>query len=529
MRKLGKLKTLTLLLFSSLNFTCFAGDGVYFGGSFGGNMAQGNLSGATLPTLNFGVNSYLPIQLQNTLLSPTCGGWLYLGYGARWQVWSLALEGFIQNSTPSFQNFNGNGGESNGTFFSPINAYTITDLSSEWLQYGVDLCPGFYLSPLTRLYARFGTCFGQSTLNSFSTSQAVNIVTNPATLDLSSNLNKWAFRFGGGWEQYITRKISLRADYVGTHYGTVSLSGNTSSTGAGGFITLVNNSSLQLSNHAVLLGAVYHPCSAKKATLAPKCSVCMYNGLYYGGTAGGFFTETKQSGQFQNNLGNTGTGFTPSQITVTPPPFLMKQFYQGSLYTGFGKQWKRFFLGSEIFAQASQNQKIQQQTPVKLDVIIDQSILDQSVVTTTVEIAPLQYGIDVRPGWLLSPQALLYARAGTSLATITATSNTNFFGFDQHDPPNYTYSLQQNLSKRLSGCSLRLGVGLEQVISRHLRLRGDYTFTNYGFINLSGNKAGTTNLGAPTSINGSMLSRFNDHALSLGLCYYFTPGKGTRH
>jgi opacity protein-like surface antigen len=287
--------------------------------------------------------------------------------------------------------------------------------------------------------------------------------------------------------------------------------------------------------------------SFKKATLfaliisAPTCAMAyntLFNG-YYGGVMGGIMqTDTQisadSSAEF-NTFFSTDKTIAMAQRNVN----VFKYTGTGAIYLGYGHFIPNscFYLAGEIFGNwAARNNALRN---AAYQANLGGSIFEQYYVSltglTSSKLRRSEFGIDIRPGFMMDTNTLLYGRIGLAFNKLT-TTNTNDFAFTGLAPllPALTTSHSYlNQSKTKNKTALRLGLGLEYHVADNLSVTADYIYTYYGKVN-------TSAVGDTTFNNGEDFDTFitnfvEDGAVAhsstrmytqtamLGLKYYFYP------
>ena len=146
--------------------------------------------------------------------------------------------------------------------------------------------------------------------------------------------------------------------------------------------------------------------------------------MYVGGGIGGFYTDVKQDGGASGNIPTLFENFT---LLATAPPHLTEKNFATTLFCGYGWQWRRLFIGGEIFGNASVHQTMKSKA---FTMFLNMDDLNENSFTidSKARIDPLEAGVICAPGVLLSPATLLYGRVGTSVAKIHAETSTDFQG-----------------------------------------------------------------------------------------------------
>ncbi len=503
-----------LLIALLMNFSCLgAFPGFYVGGAVGGHLTEGAQAGGVVGT--FSDNVY-PSDLQNDVFSRDSVGLLYAGYGVGWRSVYLGAEGFIQLGHAQLKNARfGNNLTIVGNAATFISSSEV-ESSINCFQSGVDFLPGWSLGPATLLYGRMGIGVARAKLEVRSLNVGQSLFgSGELFLNLSSRKTLATLRAGAGIEHRLTSHFSLRSDYIFTDYGKLSVSGVRTGTSSGfAFpMTLNSDTRLHLYDHAVLLGISYHFC-CQEAICTDACSaLSAFNGFYLGGAVGGSALTASQRG--------FASGENPSRNqtiqTLNAPSQLYNNQFQGLFFLGYGRLWKSVFLGGDVFVSAASHSAIDYKVQ-ELFYLPSNDTLYATSCDTSVESSTCQYGFDLRPGVLLSPLTLLYARAGISAAEIRANSKAQF---NANNGSGITWFLPEEVSARTWTAAFRLGLGVEQRLTARLHLRGDYVFTNYGIASFNSRATGQDSEGDATFLSNTLSTHLQNHAIFVGLTYYF--------
>lgn len=161
--------------------------------------------------------------------------------------------------------------------------------------------------------------------------------------------------------------------------------------------------------------------------------------------------------------------------------------WAGGLFVGYGKYWDAFYLGGEIFANAS---------GAKSDWDADFITEEGDVFDIDADLkVKSEYGISLLPGYKVNNNSLFYLRVGYNWAKVDAdvdaSANVPFGIVDGSDDDSQT----------LHGWSG--GLGIETLIMDNFSVRTEYTYTKYN--------------------NGSddSLDNVTDNQFMLGLLYHF--------
>lgn len=267
-----------------------------------------------------------------------------------------------------------------------------------------------------------------------------------------------------------------------------------------------------------------------------------FNGFYFGGALGG-------------NIFSANNHLTANTVVTVPAPLgevtnygdngLNNSFLDnsliGALYAGYGRIWNRWYLGAEIFGNFSQyeSQRFLQNNDNVFQNIDQQGFLifvnapinNQSI--TQLKVSPVQFGIDLRPGFLLNSDLLLFANVGVAQAKVTLqnrlTSNGELI-FILPPPGDLLLSTpfanNEFLIRQKDVSALRLGLGTEYSMTPQLSLRASYTYVYYKDINISGDFLGTSTLDiiGLTLLSGAQfrqsVTNIHSNLIMIGFSYY---------
>jgi opacity protein-like surface antigen len=510
---------LLVLIVSCSSLVAF--EGFYVGGGIGGHLSQG--AGRKVQALGTNIIAGTPNEvstvLQREMFDHGTAGILYAGYGITWKTLYLAAEGFIQLGSAHLQNIQRNVAEqdSEGDQFA-----ILTDATAriQCCQGGLDLLPGWSPNPVTLIYGRIGVGVAKTSLKEDGAFFGTTF--NPAVLlpfnlplRLSKDKTSATLRAGGGLECSITKRFSLRGDYIFTDYGKLSVQGASQNSTEGFILTTSISDGVHLYDHALLLGLCYRFCDQNVTSLVPWRKTCHYSGFYFGGSTGGGALEATQRGQALGSV----PGFVDLTVIAEEPPQLTHQQFQGMLFLGYGLAWQRLYLGGELFAVSASHTSMDclgQVVYITPPPVFSYS----SSYKTSIATSTRQYGFDLRPGVLLTPLTLLYGRIGVGSAHIKAHSNAAFQGIDPF--ADLAWFLPEETSARKRKTTFRLGIGLEHLLTSQLHLRADYIFTNYGIISFNNTARGRSAVGdQPVVFNNTLTSHLKSNAVVVGLSYYF--------
>lgn len=172
-------------------------------------------------------------------------------------------------------------------------------------------------------------------------------------------------------------------------------------------------------------------------------------------------------------------------VSITANPSLSAKGWGGMAIAGYGRYFRRFYLGGEFLAGGSS-------ADMNYSIGAQGSHYDTSVQ------ARGSYGIGLLPGFLVNRTTMIYGKLGVLRTLVESTES----GLDITGPFNITKSQWAN--------GINFGVGMETVVYRdcynNVTLRGEYTYTTYS---------------AFTSEIGTKFAPSNNQ-FALALIYHFT-------
>jgi outer membrane immunogenic protein len=235
-----------------------------------------------------------------------------------------------------------------------------------------------------------------------------------------------------------------------------------------------------------------------------------YNGFYIGIGGGGVIAENNAQSTTILNAPDFQSRFTlPSNWNASAKSGL------GAAFLGYGHAFQRLYLGGEVIGSIRGDTNSQRDT----NYIISprNTPLPQDFANTTrIHLNNFEVALDARPGFLLTPSTLIYGKIGAAFNKIHINSFSKFQA--AAIDPGSTVTLPYNISRSDTG--LRLGVGLEERITAHLSLRGEYLFTDYG--KLKNSAIVPYPFDAPTSTLANSTSvKPKTHTILASVSYYF--------
>ncbi|MCX7117353.1 MAG: outer membrane beta-barrel protein [Legionellales bacterium] len=250
-----------------------------------------------------------------------------------------------------------------------------------------------------------------------------------------------------------------------------------------------------------------------------------FNGLYFGGSIG------LQSVAVDQNI-NSDVGFRVADLFISENPLstqskMNHQSVMGAIFAGYGRSFNKLYLGGELMVtDANYDMANRSSTRITQNFLDVLTIQGTETTSSNISMNPVQVGLFFRPGILLTPTSLLYARLGASYAKVNLSSNTEATKtllVENIVAINTSISSPMQKSVRLA--VFQIGTGIEQAISSAWTARLDYLYSYYGNIQATAQEAVLTsnfeNTLTVLTANHSMSSRLNNQVIMLGLSYHF--------
>jgi|GEM_PF-1624800 len=501
-------------------------DSLYVGGSIGGNLLQGRQTGISTGSLTTGGTSNLFIFEPNTdYFKEVFTGEVFAGFGHQFGCLYTGLEVFGQ-----YSRLHASHARESIHAFPLEDAFEGSTVNNRvaigpW-HYGIDLRPGFLLTPTTLLYGRVGVTGTQLKFRTnASTVFSIGDESPTTAFEDTSKKHRHYLRYGLGIDKMINPNLALRFEYVFTNYRSLNVGGSSSGPAFGSVIGIAESSKVKLKTHELQLGLSYYFSNCCLPQPWKRCS--NYCGWYLGaGIAGGF-----ENDRYSVNALNISPGPDSAEEGVHPHNFIMnknKTAVGGALWAGYGLQFNALslplFAGLEVFGQYLPYLNRSRQEVLFIDGFNAALFTANTTLTSKTEINPWQYGIQVRPGILLSPSTLLFGTVGVSAAKLLSQHHLQF------DNPAAGVSFDLDTKKQHTRPVLRIGGGLEyDLCFSGWHLRADYHYTNYRTFSLSGSRSISTGtpLGTISLANNSSI-HMKDHVVLIGINKYFSCGRTRR-
>jgi len=103
--------------------------------------------------------------------------------------------------------------------------------------------------------------------------------------------------------------------------------------------------------------------------------------------------------------------------------------------------------------------------------------------TANVRMREIEWGADILPGFLITPQTLAHVTVGFAGNKATLYENTSYSTAAGIVAATSAAQSVASTTKSLYG--LRLGLGIQQAITNKVRLTADYVYTDYGTVSVS--------------------------------------------
>ena len=143
------------------------------------------------------------------------------------------------------------------------------------------------------------------------------------------------------------------------------------------------------------------------------------------------------------------------------------------------------------------------------------------------KLSPFQFGLDIRPGFLIKPDMLIFGRVGFASATLT--ESVYWSGVANYSNGGAVSNLPFTVNNQIKNnkIALRLGGGLEYYFQPGWSVRMDYTYENYGSIS-SSNKINKTVMGTLPFGEGTLgisnnvnIKTISNNSVMIGISHYF--------
>ena len=161
----------------------------------------------------------------------------------------------------------------------------------------------------------------------------------------------------------------------------------------------------------------------------------------------------------------------------------------GAVFLGYGQFIGNspFFLGGEIFINSASRRKSLNNATVHFMDDFDSDHEELST-TTKLKLQNTEYGFDIRPGFMMDTNTMLYGRIGVAVNNLNNRMDTSFLNEDSS--PSFGdaifFSNLGTSNTKSVFPAFRLGVGIERAVTDNLSITADYIYTYYGRVRTHG-------------------------------------------
>lgn len=281
-------------------------------------------------------------------------------------------------------------------------------------------------------------------------------------------------------------------------------------------MNVADGTEAHLKTHEVKLALAYHfsRLAYNCCQLRHCCPAPHFCGLYLGAAVGGALENSQHN---VNLLNIAPVGVTPASHTHVANRQFTDKSVRALGYGGYSLQFDfpiaSLFAGLEFLGQYSPYVNRATSRNLFINGFGAQLFASNTTVRSSTKIQPWQYGIQFRPGIVLSPSTLLFGTVGVSAAKLECNYNIRY------DNPTTGFTFSRSVSKHDTRPVLRLGGGLEYNVYNKWHIRADYIHTNYHSVRLRDAGSVGTAAGLVSLISDSRV-QFKDNAVTIGLTRY---------
>lgn len=244
-----------------------------------------------------------------------------------------------------------------------------------------------------------------------------------------------------------------------------------------------------------------------------------FNGLYLGAHAGLGEAIFQQEGSASNQ---TNFPFAVHQHGVSKNGDATSLLGLGGIQIGYGSHFNNFYLGAELFADfndASAETKGKYGSNFQFNPPNSPAIsANRSYSVNISSRLNNTYGFSLKPGYLLTPDTLLFAEVGVVQGNVKLSTTANL----QDTAGSESSSITANESDRKTLTGYRLGLGVEKYVTRNLTVLASYAFSDYGSFSVDAKKEGLLFGDTPTTVSSTATTSLKTHAIQIGLNYRFS-------
>lgn len=244
-----------------------------------------------------------------------------------------------------------------------------------------------------------------------------------------------------------------------------------------------------------------------------------FNGVYLGAHAGLGEAIFQQEGSASSQ---TNFPLALHQHGVSKNGDATSVLGLGGIQIGYGSHFNNFYLGAELFADFNDASA---ETKGKYGSNFQINIPNTPVISAnrnySVNIYSRlnnTYGFSLKPGYLLTPDTLLFAEVGVVQGNVKLGTTANIHENFSSESASITAS--ESARKTLTG--YRLGLGVEKYVTRNLTVLANYAFSDYGNFSIDAKKEGLLLGDIPTTLSSTATTSLKTHAIQIGLNYRFS-------
>ncbi len=252
-----------------------------------------------------------------------------------------------------------------------------------------------------------------------------------------------------------------------------------------------------------------------------------YSGFYAGGSIGAGIMLGKGR-EFTSTLFSFPVSVPPTSIGLSQDRHfsIKSNKFEGVLFGGYGIDCGWLYLGAELFINGNRGKNQVGEFATSPQIFPPAINTASTTTVTVVKVKPFGFGIDLRPGVLLTDETLLFARIGVVRKKINVTSQVDATNFNSNPTFSETLPISLSVNRHKHSSVFRVGGGIEQFICDSLSLRMDYVYSHYGKVRSENSTSAAVNsttfgvLGTATLSSVTRLKLYN-HSVLLGLSYYW--------
>lgn len=244
-----------------------------------------------------------------------------------------------------------------------------------------------------------------------------------------------------------------------------------------------------------------------------------FNGLYLGAHAGLGEAIFQQEGSASSQ---TNFPLAVHQHGVSKNGDATSVLGLGGIQIGYGSHFNNFYLGAELFADFNDASA---ETNGKYGSNLQINIPNSSPISAnrsyTVNIYSRlnnTYGFSLKPGYLLTPDTLLFAEVGVVQSNVKLGTTANI----QENVDSKSASITASESARKTLTGYRLGLGVEKYVTRNLTVLASYAFSDYGNFSVDAKKEGVGLENIPATFSSTATTNLKTHVVQIGLNYRFS-------